>query len=283
MLRLWVGIVCLMGTLECGAVEVVFSANTSFGLDGGGVTVQGGGLIAFDPANLNSGRVPFDFPGNLDAVHILNDGDYLVSYHSEVTIGGLTFDDQHVVRYDVDSDTTTSFHDYSGLFEQSSEADIDAFFLLPNGHHVFSNVGDARIGGLDFSDMDLVEFDPSSGAVSLFFDGDLIEGGDRFNNLTGASLVGERQLALSVATGGVSDMTLGGVTFQRNDIIVYDLDSGIASTLVDGDIARSSPKTPAVSAIHIGPSVVVPEPHNSWLLGVLVVTAILRQRARAAA
>ena len=248
---------CLLVSDIASATNVVFSGNSGIGIEGSAIGAQSGGVISFDVNDLSTAYVPFDFPGNLDAVHFLDNGNFLLSYHSEVTIGGLTFDDDHIVEYDVESDRVTSFFNYAGIINSAPDSDIDAFFLLPNGNHVFSNVTDAVGGELAVSSNDLIEYNPEAGVASLYFDGDLIQDGDRFNNLSGASLFAEDVLAVSVSTGGTPEITLGGQGFQRDDIVLYDMKSGTGSMLV-GDTLLAT----AVNAIHIGPTVGVPEPDS---------------------
>lgn len=258
----------------CHATNVVFSANAGVSIEGSPVSVQGGGLISFDTSDVASAHVPFDFPGNLDAVHVLDNGNYLVSYHSEVTIAGFTFDDDHIVEYDVESNVVSSFLDYAGIIDSAADSDIDAFFVLPNGNHVFSNATDAIVGGIEITANDLVEYNPGTGQASIYFDGGLIQDGDRFNNLSGASLFSEDVLALSVSTGGSPVITLGGQGFQRNEIVLYDRSTAVGSMLAGGDLIS----TP-VDAIHIGTSATVPEPRSGFFVGWLA-TLFLARRSR---
>ena len=224
MSRILLVLCCIqIASMHTLATNLVFSGNAGFGLDGSAIGSQSGGLISVDLDDITTATVPFDFPGNLDAVHILDNDNYLVSYHSEVTIGGFTFDDNHIVEYDVETNVVTSFFDYADVLTSNADSDIDAFFLLPNGNHVFSNASDAEIAGLQISNNDLVEYNPTTGDASIFFDGDLIQNGDRFNNLSGASLFADGVLALSVSTGGTPLITLGGQDFQRDDIVLYDM------------------------------------------------------------
>ena len=249
------------------ATNVVFSGNSGFGLEGSSVGSQSGGLISFDTDDIGSAHVPFDFPGNLNAVHVRENGNYLVSYHSEVTIGGFTFDDDHIVEYDLDTNLVTSFFDYAGTITTAADADIDAFFLLPNGNHVFSNATSAVVGGLEITANDLVEYNPTTAEASIYFDGELIQDGDRFNNLSGASSYAQDVLALSVSTGGTPAITLGGQGFRRDDIILYDRNNGTASLLVNENLLSAT----AINAIHIGTAVTVPEPASAcWALSLAI-------------
>ena len=257
------------------ATDVVFSGNSGFGLEGSAIGSQSGGLIAFNTEDISTANVPFDFPGNLDAVHILENGNYLVSYHSEITIAGFTFDDDHIVEYDVSSNEVTSFFDYAGILTSPADADIDAFFLLSNGNHVFSNRNDGSIGGLDITSNDLVEYNPTTGEASIFWDGSLIKEGDRFNNLSGASLFADDVLALSVSTGGTPDISIGGQAFQRNEIVLYDMAADSGSLLVGNELLSAT----AVNGIHIGQAVVVPEPATEcWFVCFLALGFFRRKR-----
>ncbi|XAL99704.1 hypothetical protein OT109_19260 [Phycisphaeraceae bacterium D3-23] len=215
--------------------------------------------------------------GNLNAFHILDNGNYLLSAQTGSTFGSnaFVFDDDHVVEYNPNTDIVSSFFDFGAAPGVSgSDLDIDAVAVLPNGDIIFSNLNDVTIGATTFSSRDVIQFTPVAGTVTnvqLLFDGDLITGGDQFNNVQGASVDGDI-LALSVASGGASDIMLGGQTFTRADVVLYNLTTGTATLGFDGDVVFANP--PTIDAVHL----TIPEPGTATLaLGLL---ALVGRRRR---
>ena len=72
------------------------------------------------------------------------------------TLGGVTFRDGDLVRYDDVTDTATLIFDEDGF---SANENIDALHVLANGNILLSTVNDATLGGLTFRDGDIVEYD----------------------------------------------------------------------------------------------------------------------------
>ena len=52
----------------------------------------------------------------------------------------------------------------------SASEEIDAVHVLDNGNIILSTVGAATLGGLSFSDGDLVEYNPTTDIATLYFD-----------------------------------------------------------------------------------------------------------------
>ncbi|HHO59824.1 MAG TPA: LamG domain-containing protein, partial [Thiotrichales bacterium] len=136
----------------------------------GGLTFTDGSLAEYDPdadsATLYFDESLFSASEDIDAVHVLANGHIILSTTGSATLGGLSFSDGDLVDYDPVNDSATLYFDES-LF--SANEDIDAVYIMSNGHILLSTTGSATLGGLSFSDGDLVEYDPVSDTATLYF------------------------------------------------------------------------------------------------------------------
>ena len=97
---------------------------------------------------------------SIDALDILDNGNILLSTSGGESLGGLAFLDGDLVEYNPFTDTASLFLSES-IFTDNE--DIDAVHVLDNGNILLSTRGTATIGGLTFSDGDLVEYDIGTG------------------------------------------------------------------------------------------------------------------------
>ena len=154
--------------------HIVLSAINTITL--GGVTGENEDLIDYDPVSdvgtrIFDGSTLFtDGSTDISAVHVMSSGRYLLTNEYSATLGGLSFEPSDIIDYNADTDTATMFLDGSsvGLNEW-----IDAVNLLENGNIVLSTETDATLGGLSFTDGDLVEYDMANDTATLYFDGAL--------------------------------------------------------------------------------------------------------------
>ena len=215
--------------------------STNGGATFGGLTVEDEDIAYYDPNTSTASRI---FEGDViyasdeetDAFHLLSSGNLLLSPGDSATIGGLSFNDEDVVEYDPNTGTATLFFDGSAVF--SSDEDIDAFCVLPNGNYVLSTNGGAAIGGLSFNDEDLVEYDPDSGTATMFLDGSTVITDDSGNghDINGVHVDSGGMIYLSMS----EDSTIGGLSFGDDDVVRYDPNSGSAVIVFDGSFFSSS-------------------------------------------
>jgi len=105
----------------------------------------------------------------------------------------------------------------------------------------------AILGGLSFTDKDLVEYDPATDTASLLFDGSLTT----LNvDITALHVLANGHLIL--AGKGNPDVTLGGLTFQAGDLVDYDPVADTATLIFDGDALFTDPLE-IFTSIHVGP------------------------------
>lgn len=173
-----------LGTLpdatDVTAYHLFSSGDQLFSLDigadlGGGVVVTSGDVVRFDGTdytiefNASAEGVP-DGVG-VDATTIHSSGDPMYSFDTTVDLGGgVTAQDDDLVRFD-------GLSSYTVLFDGSAQGvpagmDLDgADYRASDGHLFLSFDGSGSLGGVNFDDEDILEFDSSGPTWSLFYDG----------------------------------------------------------------------------------------------------------------
>jgi hypothetical protein len=154
-------------------------------------------------------------------------------------LGGLTYTDGDIARYDVDSDTATLFFAETSI---TPSADIDAYHLFSDGSFLLSVLFNGRtLGGLTFSDADLVRYDPATDTASIYFISESTFATSADINAVSVDSAG--RILLSVREPSA---TIGALTFTDGDLVAYDTDTGTASVVIaeadlfddgDGDIS----------------------------------------------
>ena len=160
--------------------NIVISCVGNFTIDG--VTYGDDDLVDYDPSTgtatllFDGGALFSSSSEDINAVHILDNGNIILSTVGNATLGGLTFGDDDLVEYNPGTDTATMYFDGGNLFSATDE-DVDAVYVQDDGKIILSTVGNATLGGLSFGDDDLVEYDPVSDTAAMYFDG-----GNLFSN-----------------------------------------------------------------------------------------------------
>lgn len=240
----------------------------------GGIAFAAGDLVAWDPvtdsAALLLAATAFNKPTTLDAYHAQSDGTIVFSTkQGKRTIGGVQVDSGDVVQYDPITDTAQIILSAS-VFDK--KADVDAVHVLDDGRIAFSVTQDNRsIGGTSFNDGDIVVYDPDTGTASILFSESSF--GSQAVDIDGVYLAADGSIYLSTAEDGVS---LGGITFNGNDIVRFDPLTNTASIFSDGSLLPPG--------VDLG-GVDVPEPPAlvllaGGLLGLVVFPRVSRRRGR---
>ena len=150
---------------------------TEAGATLGGLTFGADDLVRYNPitdtATLYFDGSSFFGNGDIDAASVLSNGNLVFSTGETVNLGGSDYTKGDLILYDFDAGTFSLFFDedlFVGL------ADIDAVSVLANGNIVLSTVTTETLGGLEFRDGDLAEYNPGSDTATLYFDRDNFEG-----------------------------------------------------------------------------------------------------------
>ncbi len=154
--------------------DQLYSLDTTAEL-GGGLIASPADVVRFDGVN---DTLEFDASAEgipdgviVDAVGVHSSGDLVLSFDTTVDLGAVTADDEDLVRFDGVT--------FSLLFDGSSEGvpaglDLDGAEARPGGLLWASFDGSGSLGGVDFDDEDILEFDPSGPSWTVVYDGSAV-------------------------------------------------------------------------------------------------------------
>ena len=241
---------------ECGSVcwawsgdPLILSTDSAAIL--GGLSFDENDLAEYDPG---TDAATLFFDGGLTtlnvkirAAHVLANGHIVLAAKGDpdATLGGVTFQQGDLVDYDPVADDATLIFDGNTRFTDPGEK-ITAVHVLDNGHFVLATDSPAILGGLSFTDKDLVEYDPWSDTATLFFDSSPTTLNEK---IRAAHVLADGHLVL--AANGDPNATLGGITFQEGDLVDYDPVADTAILIFDGAALFGDPAE-KLSAVHVG-------------------------------
>jgi hypothetical protein len=209
----------------------------------GGLAFDDIDLAEYDPpadsASLFFEGAPTTLLIDIDALHVLANGHILLSTKDAATLGGLSFADGDLVEYDPATDTAVLYFDEAAF---SADEDIISVYIMANGHILLSTDSNATLGGLSFTDKDLVEYNPGSDTATLYFDGSTTT---LSSDIDAVHLLDNGNILLSTT----NDDTLGGLSFKDGDLVDYDPVTDTAVRYFDE--ARFTSDEDVISA-HIG-------------------------------
>ncbi len=121
---------------------------------------------------------------DVDAFELQADGSLLMSFDTAFSLSGFAaVDDSDILRFRPDSTGATTAGTWSWYFDGSdvglstSDEDIDAFAILPDGRLLISTLGNVSVTGASGADEDLLVFTPTAlgatttGTWAMYFDG----------------------------------------------------------------------------------------------------------------
>lgn len=193
-----------------------------------GTTVGPGGIAQHDLADgvtpVDVGNLPAD--AHIDAYHELPNGDQLLSFDTTVLLpGGVTAGPADVVRL---SGSTYSIEIDGAADGVPEGVNVDAIAEF-NGFILVSFDTAVRINNVTFEDEDLVVHDADEQTFRSAFHGANV-GVPSDLDLDGAALVDENHLLVTFDGSG----TVGGVSFDDEDVLEYDATSDSWSLVYDG-------------------------------------------------
>jgi hypothetical protein len=207
--------------------------------------------------------------GDLDAMHRLPNGNWLVSSLFNGSFGGTAFDDGDLVEIDVANGVVVGTPLAESDFDQSG-ADITGVSILPNGNWLLSTLGDNSLGGTAFTDGDIVEYNPLSGAASIFLsEADLFDDGD--GDVYGIHAFDDGRLLLTTNV----DEVISGTTFRDGDAFFYDPATNTATLAFSEDLFSTS----GANSFDIDALYVIPTPGAATLLAFAGLAGVRRRRA----
>jgi len=271
----WVHANAILVIFALGALSILFaspvSATIILSTDAsetlGGLSIASHDLAEYDPLT-DSSTLYFDGAlfsdwANIDAVHVLNNGNIILSTKIGVTLGGLTFGNGDLIEYNPTTDIATLYLDES-MFVGGNE-DITSVHILDNDNIILSTADDAELGGLNFTNGELIEYNPNLDTATLFFDNNLFSASEDIDAL---HILDNGNIILSTAGAA----TLGGLTFADGDLAEYNPTTDVA-TLYFAETLFSTNAN--IDAVYIN---TVPEPATIALLGLGSLVFIGRKR-----
>ncbi|NLF32235.1 MAG: PEP-CTERM sorting domain-containing protein [Planctomycetes bacterium] len=198
------------------------------------VFIGGGDVVQYDMDTgaaeilLDSSAFTGDWwmPRNVDAFHLMADGDFVLSTTFDQSLGGLSFEPGDLVRYDPAANTASLLFDGSLLGRNEN---IDGVYVRESGEILLSTTSSACLAGLSFRSGDVVEYNPASGAVSLVFDQDWFS---RNEDIDALHVLEDGDLVLSTFSGG----TLFGLDFSCGDLVRVDTTARTAEIFISDAI-----------------------------------------------
>ncbi len=266
MLVIFAAAVMSMAFASPASATIILSTDSTETL--GGLTFGDDNLAEYNPttdtATLYFNGALFSLPTeDIDAAHVLANGNIILSTVSEATLGGLTFGNGDLIEYNPTTDVGTLYFDES-LFSGGDE-DIDAVHILDNGNIILSTLDGATLGGLTLGSGDLAEYNPTTDVATLFFDGSLFDGSE---NIDAAHILDNGNIILS--TDGAA--TLGGLTFANGSLAEYNPTTDVATLYFDESLFSTNAN---IDAVYV---TTVPEPATIALLGLGCLALIGRKR-----
>lgn len=249
--------------------QLILSVSNNTGNQLGGVTFNDGDMVQTDPAGTSASiffaESNWTSDGDTDAFHILPNGNYLFSSLFNSSIGGTTFDDADLIEFDPNTGVASIYFISESTFDDDFE-DISGVSTLASGNIVFSTLTDASIGGVGFTDGDLVEYDITTGAASvLVSEAQIFDDGD--GDIYGIHANDDGTFLLSA----VADEMISGTMFLDGDIFLYDPATDSASLFFSE--ASFGGANQDVDAIFV-----IPAPGSAALLALAGVAAVRRRR-----
>jgi hypothetical protein len=261
-------VVLILGAVTAGPVKANIILSTDMTETLGGLTFGKGDLAEYNPttdtATLYLDGSLFGGPSDIDATHILGNGNIILSTVAGATLGGLTFSKGDLVEYNPTTDTATLYFDET-LFT-SIQPNIDTAYVDSSGNIILSTTANATLGGLSFGKDDLIEYNPTTDTSTLYFDGALFSASNE--DVDVAHVLSSGNIVFSTIGGA----TLGGLSFGAGDLVEYNPITDTSTLYFDENLFSSSANIDAVYVTHL------PEPATIALLGFGSLVLMRRRR-----
>jgi hypothetical protein len=260
------------GTASGSRLTLSLVDNTNNFLPGFGPFTDNDAVTADAPAGTN-GVLEFSLDGgDLDAMHRLPNGNWLVSSLFNGTFGGVTFDDGDLVEIDPSSGAFVQTVIPNTVFTTPGP-DFTAVSQLPDGNLLFSMLGSSNTittpsGPVTFTDGDIMLYNVPTGDVSVFIaEADLFDDGD--GDVYGIHHMMDGTLLLTTNV----DESISGTTYRDGDVFRYDPTNGSTSLFFSEDTFIGG-NTWDVDGLYWE----IPAPGAAGLLGLAGLAAARRRR-----
>ncbi|GJM24112.1 MAG: hypothetical protein DHS20C16_05270 [Phycisphaerae bacterium] len=266
--------VALFATVPVSAELVMLSVADNVGSGIGGLTnIADIDVVQYntvgDSASIILEQADFDAgSGDTNALHYLPSGNIVMSNLFNAQIAGVAFEDDDLVEYNPDTHTATLLFDGSTRFAATGE-DIDAIYVRENGNFVMSTIADAGLGGLNFTDGDIIDYNPTTNLSTLLVsEAALFDDGD--GDVDAVHVLENGNLLISALD---TTETVSGISFADGDVFEYDPINDTATLYLSESVFTSTGLANDIDGFTL-----VPEPATFGLL-LLSMGYVLRRRA----
>lgn len=166
-------------------------------------------------SNLGTGIVSRSH--EINAIHQLDNENFVLSSYSKVTVGGNEYDSGDLIKYNIKTGESELY--FSGeLFDKKEN--IDAVYIRDNGNIVLSTQNNAELGGVKFKKRDIVEYDPINDQLSILVDGGVL--GNKAN-IQALHILDDGDIIFSVyGSVKIDDMKVG-----KGDLLRFNAFDGV--------------------------------------------------------
>ena len=119
-------------------------------------------------------------------------------------------------------------------WDMNGANDIDAFSLNTNGNLVFSVLSNATLGGVSFSDDELIEYNPATGVATSFFDFNGLLSGASDGDIDAFHVNPDGTFLFSVLNDQTFNYGTSTISVDREDLVLVDPVNMTASMFFDG-------------------------------------------------
>jgi uncharacterized protein YuzE len=209
----------------------------------GGLSFSRGDVVRYnastDTASLFFAASNFANPNeNIDAIHLLGNGNLLLSTVNNASLAGFSFRDGDIVEWNFQTQTASLFFN-EDLF--NNNANIDALAMVGN-NLVMSTTASETLGGLSFLDGDIVEYNSGADTASILFSESLFAANE---DVDAVDILANGNIVLGVRNNAM----LGGLSFSDGDFVEYDPSTDTATLLFSESLFGTNENTFGVSAI----------------------------------
>ncbi|MCG8404447.1 MAG: PEP-CTERM sorting domain-containing protein [Phycisphaerales bacterium] len=247
------GLALLVNANTTSAVPIFMTVLDNVGTELGGLTFRDGDVANYEPttdtATLFFSEDLIAPSADLTALHIMPNGDIILSVlFNNRTLGGLTFNDGDLVRYNPNTDTATIFGISEASFTDAGNPDISAVYVRANGNILVSTLGDHTLGGLAYTDGDIIEYDPVNDTGTLLVaESAIFDDGD--GDIDALHLLPNGNYVLSATL----DETISGTLFGDGDLVEYNPGSDTASLFFNEGLFTDGVNSHDVNGVWVAP------------------------------
>jgi len=188
---------------------------------------------------------------NIDAFFVDTVGNMYLSTATGASIGGVSFDDDDIVKVNMFLGGASIYADGSTMF--SGNENIDGVHVFEGGNMLLSTENSASIAGISINDEDIVFYDPVADTAAIIFDGSAIIAGQA--NVNGVAVADDGRLIITC--DGTSE-SIGALSFADEDLVYYDSAAGVATMMFDGDVPFGATSID-IDAVSITPEITPPD------------------------